>query len=954
MEQEEAAIGDEANRASRFRQYIVRQMQGNAFFFRRGRVDAVNGNEELLNSLRTSGALSSSTVLKAMQVCQRAFFIPPDYQNQAYVDAPMRITELGFNISAPHIHALALDKLDVKHGDKFLDVGSGTGLVATCAAYLVGQGGCVLSVDIRPAAIALCEQSLRQVKAASSEFESASGCLTFELRDIFVPRQEDVEAYDKMYIGAACPQDRLAPLLRDMVITYYLEHAVLDKYINDGKFLDVGSGTGLVATCAAYLVGQGGCVLSVDIRPAAIALCEQSLRQVKAASSEFESASGCLTFELRDIFVPRQEDVEAYDKMYIGAACPQDRLAPLLRMLRPGGLMVVPVSTELLLIHKRKDGSVKKTRISSVSFSELEVPSDSEVLAALLRADKEAAGKVLLPASTLTQDVEKAVAESADEHPANTRETMFGAVSSKPVCLSGGAASASSSSWDIGKQKSLSNGLRQLTPHDHTQLLPSACKGLGIGGLRYEGPLELSSGDLNVSQASDLSDPASRPSWRSKIGCRHLYKDLMLDLDPAETLPLLPDSTPLSDNHLCGEGLHFFVQDIDYLGFSDEEEEEQSEEDSDDEMMSDEMQGEGSVRPQDYSEEDAAGVVLMCSMSVKDRSGKCGGGFLDGGDLKRRKSANPIEGPRHQSPDQQLSTGISSLFPSHQLQAPSQGPHLQQPYLSSPAALNLGKIDCVLVVENIGDDDSNNRPPQNLVPAHKKLLGVRCDLFRALFASGMRDASSQVLRVPEDFDLEAVKTLVNWVYTDELVHERGRGIEELIQVLHVACYYGCNRLIALCEQGLVQHLHSCDAQLTLPPHASSSSQAEVERTPSPSSLSGSSTHNQLCTSGSSSPPPPPPCSTAPAAPTMNTLFAAITTSAIVSTSGSHPSASLSVSTASGSHPSAPLSVSTSGSHPSAPLSQVSQGHGGLPKTVKQQGLLHAENDGSSDSESDDE
>jgi hypothetical protein len=39
--------------------------------------------------------------------------------------------------------------------------------------------------------------------------------------------------------------------------------------------------------------------------------------------------------------------------------------------------MVVPVGSELLLIHKKKDGSVRRTCISSVSFSELEVISSN-------------------------------------------------------------------------------------------------------------------------------------------------------------------------------------------------------------------------------------------------------------------------------------------------------------------------------------------------------------------------------------------------------------------------------------------------------------------------------------------------------------------------------------------------------------------------------------------------
>ncbi len=36
----------------------------------------------------------------------------------AYVDAPIRVAELGFNISAPHMHAIALEALKLEPGDR--------------------------------------------------------------------------------------------------------------------------------------------------------------------------------------------------------------------------------------------------------------------------------------------------------------------------------------------------------------------------------------------------------------------------------------------------------------------------------------------------------------------------------------------------------------------------------------------------------------------------------------------------------------------------------------------------------------------------------------------------------------------------------------------------------------------------------------------------------------------
>jgi hypothetical protein len=254
------------------------------------------------------------------------------------------------------------------------------------------------------------------------------------------------------------------------------------------------------------------------------------------------------------------------------------------------------------------------------------VPSDSEVLATLLCADKAAAGKVLLPASTLAEDLERAVAESAAEYPDEEGAILI-APSETQVYLAIGVASALSSPWDIGRRSPAGQVSTRQCLQEHTPLAVGR-KGCWDQGLNYAGPLELSSGDLELSQASN-----PKPNWRFKSGCSYLYKDLLMDVDPAESIPLLPESTPISDDHLCGEGLQLFMQDIDFLGVSDEEESVGEESDEDEEMSR--VSTEGSDK---MNRSEAVAGMLKHSSSVKDRSGKCGGSSLDGGDLKRHKS----------------------------------------------------------------------------------------------------------------------------------------------------------------------------------------------------------------------------------------------------------------------------------------------------------------------------
>lgn len=75
----------------------------------------------------------------------RAHYCPSD---EPYLDRPCEIG-FGATISAPHMHAAALETLKdkLKDGAKVLDVGSGSGYLTACMAHMVGPSGVVYGVD---------------------------------------------------------------------------------------------------------------------------------------------------------------------------------------------------------------------------------------------------------------------------------------------------------------------------------------------------------------------------------------------------------------------------------------------------------------------------------------------------------------------------------------------------------------------------------------------------------------------------------------------------------------------------------------------------------------------------------------------------------------------------------------------------------------------------------------
>ena len=99
----------------------------------------------MVRLLRSYGA-ASERVLRAMEKVPRHLFVPEHLQDKAYADYPLPIGE-GQTISAPHMVAKMCDLLDLKKGEKVLEVGAGSGYHAAVIAELVGETGHVFTIE---------------------------------------------------------------------------------------------------------------------------------------------------------------------------------------------------------------------------------------------------------------------------------------------------------------------------------------------------------------------------------------------------------------------------------------------------------------------------------------------------------------------------------------------------------------------------------------------------------------------------------------------------------------------------------------------------------------------------------------------------------------------------------------------------------------------------------------
>eukprot|EP01117_Protostelium_nocturnum_P001914 TRINITY_DN1250_c0_g1_i2.p1 TRINITY_DN1250_c0_g1~~TRINITY_DN1250_c0_g1_i2.p1 ORF type:complete len:224 (-),score=73.96 TRINITY_DN1250_c0_g1_i2:230-901(-) len=154
-------------------------------------------NKGLVNSLKSYGIIETSRVYDAMAATDRGHYSV--MMNEAYNDNPHPI---GYQatISAPHMHAKCLELLSEKlvDGAKVMDVGSGSGYLASCMARMVGPNGKVVGIDYIPE---LVEMSIKNVKKDDPTLLE-SGLLELKQGDGW-KGDESSAPFDCIHVGAA-------------------------------------------------------------------------------------------------------------------------------------------------------------------------------------------------------------------------------------------------------------------------------------------------------------------------------------------------------------------------------------------------------------------------------------------------------------------------------------------------------------------------------------------------------------------------------------------------------------------------------------------------------------------------------------------------------------------------------------------------------------------------------
>jgi len=170
-------------------------------------------------------------VRRAFEAVPRADFLPARDRSRAAYDGPIQLGH-GSTNSQPRTVWAMLDLLDVRRGDRVLDVGAGSGWTTALLAHLTGPSGTVLGLELEPA---IARWGAKNVRRASMPWATLEPAVPHLLGD------PERAPYDRILVSAdaaGMPQDLVEQLAEGgrMVVPV---HGVMTVVVRRGKDVEV-------------------------------------------------------------------------------------------------------------------------------------------------------------------------------------------------------------------------------------------------------------------------------------------------------------------------------------------------------------------------------------------------------------------------------------------------------------------------------------------------------------------------------------------------------------------------------------------------------------------------------------------------------------------------------------------------------------------------------------------
>ena len=158
--------------------------------------------DNLIDFLKNSGYLSDY-VESAFRNIPRHEFVPISELDRAYYNEPLSIMK-DQTISQPGVVARMTEWLDIKDGQKILEIGTGSAWQTAILSYLV-RTGTIYSIEIHSELVKFARENLEKFRLDNTHVILGDGSLGF-------PQSSP---YDRIIITAACTEIPL-PLLEQL------------------------------------------------------------------------------------------------------------------------------------------------------------------------------------------------------------------------------------------------------------------------------------------------------------------------------------------------------------------------------------------------------------------------------------------------------------------------------------------------------------------------------------------------------------------------------------------------------------------------------------------------------------------------------------------------------------------------------------------------------------------
>ncbi len=151
--------------------------------------------QRLLNHWRRIGLIWDEKALTAFKAVKREDFVLKDYVKVAYDDRALPINAAQ-TISQPTTVMIMTQALEVKPGQKILEIGTGSGYQAAILSKIVGKSGKVYSLELIPELAEFAKSNLAKAKINNVEVICMDGSQGLPEKG----------PYDRIIVTAAMPK----------------------------------------------------------------------------------------------------------------------------------------------------------------------------------------------------------------------------------------------------------------------------------------------------------------------------------------------------------------------------------------------------------------------------------------------------------------------------------------------------------------------------------------------------------------------------------------------------------------------------------------------------------------------------------------------------------------------------------------------------------------------------